>query len=51
MTANGWTTYDAWDVYVRCIHGGNDRAALEEYCEASGYNQVRLHSTIKKWGL
>ena len=50
-TANGWTTYDAWDVYVRCIHGGNERAALEEYCEASGYNQVRLHLTIKKWGL
>jgi len=50
-TANGWTTYDAWDVYVRCIHGGNERAALEDYCEASGYNQVRLHLTIKKWGL
>lgn len=50
-TANGWTTYDAWDVYVRCIHGGNERAALEDYCEASGYNKVRLHLTIKKWGL
>lgn len=49
-SANGWTTYDAWDVFVTCVHGGSERAALDNYCEVSGYNQVKLHTIIKKWG-
>ena len=49
-TANGWTTYDAWDVFVARVHGGSERAALENYCEVSGYNQVKLHTIVKKWG-
>ena len=44
------TTYDAWDVFVARVHGGSERAALENYCEVSGYNQVKLHTIIKKWG-
>lgn len=50
QTANGWTTYDAWDVFVTFDHGGNEKAALEDYCERSGYNQVRLHNIISTWG-
>ena len=49
-TSNGWTTYDAWDVFVARVHGGSERAALENYCEVSGYNQVKLHTIVKKWG-
>ena len=49
VTANGWVTYDAWDVFVACEHAGNQRAALNDYCERSGYNQLRLKSLIKKW--
>ena len=49
VTANGWVTYDAWDVFVACEHAGNQRAALKDYCERSGYDQLRLKSLIKKW--
>ena len=49
-TSNGWTTYDAWDVFVARVRGGSERAALENYCEVSGYNQVKLHTIVKKWG-
>jgi hypothetical protein len=49
-TSNGWTTYDAWDVFVARVHGGSKRAALDNYCEVSGYNQVKLHTIVKKWG-
>lgn len=50
QTARGWTTYDAWDVFVTCDHGGNEHAALDDYCERSGYNQLRLRNIITKWG-
>jgi hypothetical protein len=49
-TSNGWTTYDAWDVFVARVHGGSERAALDHYREVSGYNQVKLHTIVKKWG-
>ena len=49
VTPNGWVTYDAWDVFVACEHDGNERAALNDYCERSGYNQLCLKSLIKKW--
>jgi len=49
-TAKGHVTYDAWDVFVACEHAGNERAALQDYCERSGYNQLRLKSVIKTWG-
>ena len=49
-TSNGWTTYDAWDVFVARVHGGSKLAALDNYCEVSGYNQVKLHTIVKKWG-
>ena len=49
VTANGWVTYDAWDVFVACEHAGNERTALNDYCDRSGYNQLRLKSLIKKW--
>ena len=49
-TPKGHITYDAWDVFVACEHAGNERAALKEYCERSGYNQLRLKSLIKTWG-
>ena len=44
------TRYDAWDVVVARVHGGSKRAALENYCEVSGYNRVKLHTIVKKWG-
>lgn len=50
-TDNGWTTYDAWDVYVACVHGNNMRVALLEYRQQCGYEQRALHHMIKKWGL
>ena len=43
-------TVPAWDVFVARVHGGSERAALENYCEVSGYNQVKLHTIVKKWG-
>ena len=49
VTPNGWVTYDAWDVFVACEHAGNASAALNDYCDRSGYNQLRLKSLIKKW--
>jgi hypothetical protein len=48
-TPNGWVTYDAWDVFVAMQHGGSEPAALKDYCERSGYNQLRLHSIISGW--
>jgi len=48
-TASGWVTYDAWDVFVAIEHGGNERAALNDYCERSGYNQLRLRSIVRGW--
>lgn len=50
-TANGWTTYDAWDVYVAREYGGNEAVALIEYREISGYDQRALQSIVKNWGL
>lgn len=50
-TDNGWTTYDAWDVYVACVHGNNMRVALLEYRQQCGYEQRALHHMLKKWGL
>ena len=47
----GWVTYDAWDVFVACEHAGNERAALTDYCERSGYNQLRLHALLSRWGV
>ncbi|MEM5468062.1 hypothetical protein [Celeribacter marinus] len=41
QTPKGWITYDAWDVFVACEHAGNERAALTDYCERSGYNPER----------
>ena len=49
-TAKGHVTYDAWDVFVACEHAGNERAAIKDYCERSGYDQLRLKSVIKTWG-
>lgn len=49
-TARGWVTYDAWDVFVACEHAGNERAALTDYCERSGYNQLRLRALLSRWG-
>ena len=51
VTDNGWTTYDAWDVYVACVHGNNMRVALLEYRQQCGYEQRALHHMLKKWGL
>lgn len=51
VTDNGWTTYDAWDVYVACVHGNNMRVALLEYRKQCGYEQRALHHMLKKWGL
>lgn len=48
-TQNGWTTYDAWDVYVACVHGKNLRAALRAYGEESGANQRRFAAAIQNW--
>jgi len=48
-TAKGHVTYDAWDVFVACEHAGNQRAALKDYCERSGYNDARFSSVIEKW--
>jgi hypothetical protein len=48
-TPKGWVTYDAWDVFVAIEHGGNERAALNDYCERSGYNQLRLRSIVRRW--
>jgi len=48
-TSNGWTTYDAWDVFVAIEHGGSEGAALNDYCERSGYNQLRLRSIVRGW--
>jgi len=50
-TERGWVTYDAWDVFVACEHAGNERAALTDYCERSGYNQLRLHALLSRWGV
>ena len=50
-TANGWTTYDAWDVYVACVHGNNERLALLEYRRQSDYELRALQNTIKNRGL
>lgn len=47
----GWTTYDAWDVFVACEHGGNERAALKDYCARSGYNQSQFSVMMQKWML
>ena len=48
-TAKGHVTYDAWDVFVACEHAGNERVALKNYCERSGYNAARFSSVIEKW--
>lgn len=48
-TANGWTTYDAWDVYVARVHGGNTAMALLIYREQSGYDQRVLQAILHKW--
>jgi hypothetical protein len=48
-TENGWTTYDAWDVYVACIHGNNLKVALRAYGEQSGVNQRRFAASIENW--
>ncbi|QPI84745.1 hypothetical protein I3V23_09120 [Rhodobacterales bacterium HKCCA1288] len=50
-TDNGWTTYDAWDVYVACVHGNNMRVALLEYRQQCGYEQRALHHMLEMWGL
>lgn len=49
VTPNGWVTYDAWDVFVACEHVGNEREALKDYCERSGYNAARFSSVVEKW--
>ncbi|EDZ43920.1 hypothetical protein RB2083_3435 [Rhodobacteraceae bacterium HTCC2083] len=49
-TARGWVTYDAWDVFVACEHAGNERPAITDYCKRSGYNQLRLHALLSRWG-
>lgn len=48
-TDNGWTTYDAWDVYVACVHGNNMKMALRAYGEQSGVNQRRFAASIENW--
>jgi len=48
-TPNGWVTYDAWDVFVAIQHGGNEPAALRDYCERSGYNATRFAIMMQKW--
>ncbi len=48
-TDNGWTTYDAWDVYVACVHGNNLKMALRAYGEQSGFNQRRFAASIENW--
>jgi hypothetical protein len=48
-TDNGWTTYDAWDVYVACVHGNNLKMALRAYGEQSGVNQRRFAASIENW--
>lgn len=50
VTANGWVTYDAWDVYVARVYGGHEAIALIEYREHSGYDQRVLHSILSTWG-
>jgi hypothetical protein len=50
-TERGWVTYDAWDVFVACEHARNERTALTDYCERSGYNQFRLHALLSRWGV
>ena len=49
VTDNGWTTYDAWDVYVACVHGNNMKMALRAYGEQSGVNQRRFAASIENW--
>lgn len=49
ITDNGWTTYDAWDVYVACVHGNNLKMALRAYGEQSGVNQRRFAASIENW--
>jgi hypothetical protein len=49
VTDNGWTTYDAWDVYVACVHGNNLKMALRAYGEQSGINQRRFAASIENW--
>ena len=48
-TPCGWVTYDAWDVFVAMQHGGNEAAALNYYCERSGYNANRFANVMQKW--
>jgi len=48
-TPNGWVTYDAWDVFVAMQHGGNEPAALKDYCKQSGYNATRFANMMQKW--
>lgn len=48
-TPNGWATYDAWDVFVAMQHGGNEPAALKDYCKQSGYNATRFAIMMQKW--
>lgn len=50
-TPRGWVTYDAWDVFVTMQHGGIEAAALNDYCERSGYNQLRLRMIVRGWEL
>ena len=50
-TPRGWVTYDAWDVFVAMQHDGNEAAALNDYCERSGYNQSRLRMIVRGWEL
>jgi hypothetical protein len=50
ISANGWATYDPWDVFVARVYGGNEAIALIEYRERSGYDQRILQAIIGKWG-
>ena len=50
VSANGWATYDAWDVYVACVFGGNEAVALIEYQDRTGYGNKALRAILGKWG-
>ena len=49
VTANGYVTYDSWDVYVTMVHAGSIKDACRAYADESGLNETRAAELTKGW--
>ena len=49
VTANGYVTYDSWDVYVTMVHAGSIKDACRTYAYESGLNETRAAELTKGW--